>query len=93
MACLLILAHTSDHTIFQASEASFGTLPPRWLRSFQDLMSALDAVAQNPRHLLGEARLDHDPVALHCAARQGEDVLDCRVEVEPVFGPTARKLR
>ena len=71
MACILILAHTSDNTIFQASEASFGTLPPRWLRSFQDLMSALDVVAQNPRHLLGEVRLDHDPVALHGAARQG----------------------
>jgi hypothetical protein len=39
MACILILSHTSDNTIFQASEASFRTLPPRWLRSFQDLMS------------------------------------------------------
>jgi hypothetical protein len=93
MACLLILAHTSDHTIFHASEASVGTGPPRWLRSFQDLRSAWDAVAQNPRHLLGEVRLAHDPVALHGAARQGEDVLDCRVEVEPVFGPPARQLR
>jgi hypothetical protein len=93
MACILILAHTSDNTIFQASEASFGTLPPRWLRSFQDLMSALDAVAQNPRHLLGEVRLDHDPVALHGAARQGDHITDRGVEVEPVFGPTARKVR
>ena len=56
-------------------------------------MSALDAVAQNPRHLLGEVRLDHDPVALHGAARQGDHITDRGVEVEPVFGPTARKLR
>jgi hypothetical protein len=93
MACILILAHTSDHTIFQASEASVGSLPPRWLRSFPDLMSALDAVAQDRRHVCCEVRLDHDPVARHGAARQGEDVPDCRVEVEPVFGPPARKLR
>ena len=45
----------------------------------------LDAVAQNPRHLGGEVRLYRDPVALHFAARQGEDVPDRGVEVEPVL--------
>src|SRR5262249_37204031 len=53
----------------------------------------LDAVAQEPRHLCSEVRLDPDPVALHFTARQREDVPDQAVEVEPVLEGGVRLAR
>ena len=50
----------------------------------QDLLY-LDAVGTHQRHRLGEVRRNHDPVALHFAARQRQDVPDRVVDVEPVL--------
>jgi hypothetical protein len=59
MACLLILAHTSDNTIFQASEASFGTLPcPS--RKLEDI-KILDFSLSHPHFGLVCFRSFHNP--------------------------------
>ena len=54
-------------------------------QQIQQHLLHLDAVAQDQRHIRCEVRLDHDPVAVHFAGRQGEDVPDRGVEVEPVL--------